>query len=114
MSISRKSGQAATVLLAVVAVPALALAAPHAKKDTMPAPKEEPAPASAPTSEATPPPSESIPPATIDTNSDGKADAWDRNGDGKADAWDTNGDGKPDAADNNGDGLPDPAEAKSY
>ncbi|MEM1132981.1 MAG: hypothetical protein AAGH53_08595 [Pseudomonadota bacterium] len=40
-----------------------------------------------------------IPPATIDTNGDGVADAWDRNGDGKPDAWDTDGDGKPDLFD---------------
>lgn len=39
------------------------------------------------------------PPATIDTNGDGVADAWDRNGDGEPDAWDTDGDGKPDLFD---------------
>ena len=44
---------------------------------------------------------------TIDTNGDGKPDAWDRNGDGKPDAWDTNGDGKPDVFDNDQDGKPD-------
>lgn len=43
----------------------------------------------------------------LDTDGDGKADAWDTNGDGKADAWDTNSDGKPDAWDTNGDGAPD-------
>ena len=43
----------------------------------------------------------------IDTNGDGKPDAWDTNGDGKADAWDTNGDGNPDAVDADGDGKPD-------
>jgi len=48
-----------------------------------------------------------LPAPTIDTNGDGKADAWDRNGDGKADAWDRNGDGKPDAHDDDGDGKPD-------
>ena len=47
------------------------------------------------------------PAATIDTNADGKADAWDRDGNGSADAWDTNGDGKPDRYDTNGDGKPD-------
>lgn len=46
-------------------------------------------------------------PATIDSNSDGKADAWDRDGNGTADAWDTNGDGKPDKFDDDGDGKPD-------
>jgi hypothetical protein len=50
-----------------------------------------------------------VPAPTIDTNSDGKPDAWDRNGDGKADVWDTDGDGKPDAADDDGDGKPDQA-----
>ena len=48
-----------------------------------------------------------IPAPTIDTNGDGKADAWDRSGDGKPDAWDTNGDGRPDLLDDNGDGQPD-------
>lgn len=48
-----------------------------------------------------------IPPATIDSDGDGIADAWDRDGDGRADAWDTNGDGMPDAMDNDGDGQPD-------
>lgn len=41
------------------------------------------------------------PPATIDTNDDGVADAWDRNGDGAPDAWDTDGDGRPDLFDEN-------------
>ena len=40
-----------------------------------------------------------VPRATMDSNGDGIADAWDRNGDGTADAWDTDGDGKPDKAD---------------
>ena len=48
-------------------------------------------------------------PATIDSNSDGKADAWDRDGNGAADAWDTNADGKPDQYDTDGDGKPDSA-----
>lgn len=47
------------------------------------------------------------PPPTIDTDGDGKADAWDRDGNGIADAWDTDGDGKPDLFDDNGDGKPD-------
>lgn len=47
------------------------------------------------------------PPATIDSNNDGKPDAWDTNGDTRADAWDTDGDGKPDAVDTDGDGKPD-------
>ena len=46
-------------------------------------------------------------PATIDTNNDGKADAWDRDSNGTADAWDKNGDGKPDKFDDDGDGKPD-------
>ena len=48
-------------------------------------------------------------PPTIDSNGDGKADAWDRNADGKADAWDANGDGKPDSWDDDFDGVADPA-----
>lgn len=51
------------------------------------------------------------PAPTIDTNGDGKPDAWDRDGNGTADAWDTNADGKPDVYDNDGDGKPDPAGA---
>lgn len=47
------------------------------------------------------------PPPTIDTDKDGKADAWDRDANGIPDAWDVNGDGKPDLLDNNGDGKPD-------
>ena len=60
-------------------------------------------PAATPTQTALPAP-------TIDTNGDGKPDAWDRNGDGKADVWDLDGDGKPDAIDEDGDGKPDPAQ----
>lgn len=48
-----------------------------------------------------------IPAATIDTNDDGVADAWDRNGDEKPDSWDTDSDGKPDLLDDDGDGEPD-------
>jgi hypothetical protein len=48
-----------------------------------------------------------VPPPTIDSNQDGKPDAWDRDANGLADAWDTNGDNKPDLFDDNGDGKPD-------
>ena len=48
-----------------------------------------------------------VPPATIDTNNDGKMDAWDRDANGVPDAWDLNGDGQPDQVDDNGDGKPD-------
>jgi hypothetical protein len=41
-------------------------------------------------------PEGSVPPPTIDSNEDGKADAWDVNGDGKPDKFDDDGDGKPD------------------
>lgn len=51
------------------------------------------------------------PPPTIDTNKDGKADAWDRDANGIPDAWDVNDDGKPDLLDNNGDGKPDEEKA---
>jgi hypothetical protein len=60
-----------------------------------------------------PAPDGQVPPPTIDSNEDGKADAWDRDGNGKPDAWDTNGDGKPDAMDDDGDGKPDAKKAKS-
>ncbi|MCW1428405.1 hypothetical protein [Novosphingobium sp. JCM 18896] len=49
----------------------------------------------------------SQPAATLDTNADGKPDAWDRDSNGTPDAWDTNADGKPDRYDTNGDGKPD-------
>jgi hypothetical protein len=48
-----------------------------------------------------------IPAPTIDTNADGKMDAWDRDANGTPDAWDVNGDGQPDQVDDNGDGKPD-------
>lgn len=48
-----------------------------------------------------------IPAPTIDTDGDGKMDAWDRSGDGQPDAWDSDGDGQPDLLDGNGDGKPD-------
>lgn len=53
------------------------------------------------------PVSQPILPPTIDTDKDGKADAWDRDANGLVDAWDTNGDNKPDLFDDNGDGKPD-------
>lgn len=53
----------------------------------------------------------SPPPPTIDTDKDGKADAWDRDTNGIPDAWDVNGDAKPDLFDNNGDGKPDEQKA---
>ena len=52
-------------------------------------------------------PEAAVPPPTIDSNEDGKADAWDRDGNGAPDAWDVNGDGKPDKFDDDGDGRPD-------
>jgi hypothetical protein len=48
-----------------------------------------------------------IPAPTIDTDGDGKMDAWDRDGDGQPDAWDSDADGKPDLLDDNADGKPD-------
>jgi hypothetical protein len=57
-------------------------------------------------------PEGSVPPPTIDSNEDGKADAWDRDGNGTPDAWDVNGDGKPDKFDDDGDGKPDDKAAK--
>lgn len=59
-----------------------------------------------------PPPEGSVPPPTIDSNEDGRPDAWDRDGNGVPDAWDVNGDGKPDRFDNDGDGKPDDKSAK--
>ncbi len=52
-------------------------------------------------------PADAPPPPTMDTNNDGKADAWDRDANGMPDAWDINNDGKPDLLDNDGDGKPD-------
>jgi hypothetical protein len=60
---------------------------------------------------AAPAPAKSPPPPTIDTNKDGKADAWDRDTNGIPDAWDVNGDAKPDLFDDNGDGKPDDGKA---
>jgi hypothetical protein len=71
----------------------------------------EPAPtATAPTNAQAP--EGSVPPPTIDSNEDGKADAWDRDGNGTPDAWDVTGDGKPDKFDDDGDGEPDDKAAK--
>ncbi|WP_228243917.1 VCBS repeat-containing protein [Porphyrobacter sp. GA68] len=47
------------------------------------------------------------PSPTLDTDGDGKPDAWDTTGDGRANLWDLDGDGEPDAADTDGDGRPD-------
>jgi hypothetical protein len=69
--------------------------------------------APAPTEKMTAPaPEGTVPPPTMDTNEDGKPDAWDRDANGIPDAWDTNGDGKPDLMDNDGDGKPDDKAAK--
>jgi hypothetical protein len=61
------------------------------------------------TAAAPDPAQDSATPATLDTNNDGKADAWDRDSNGTADAWDSNDDGKPDQFDDDGDGKPDAA-----
>ena len=79
-------------IFAVAAISATALAYAQA----------EPAPTN-----TTPAPQGAVPPPTIDSNEDGKADAWDRDANGIPDAWDVNGDGKPDRFDDDGDGLPD-------
>ena len=60
---------------------------------------------------AAPAPAKPPPPPTIDTNCDGKADAWDRDANGIPDAWDVNGDAKPDVFDDDGDGKPDDKKA---
>jgi hypothetical protein len=52
-------------------------------------------------------PEKAVPPPSLDSNNDGKLDAWDRDANGVADAWDINGDGQPDQVDDNGDGKPD-------
>ena len=70
--------------------------------------QNEPQSAKEKMSQEAPPPIESqVPVPTIDTNGDGKPDAWDRDANGVADAWDIDGDGKPDLLDNDGDGRPD-------
>jgi hypothetical protein len=48
-----------------------------------------------------------VPAPSLDSDNDGKLDAWDRDANGVADAWDVNGDGQPDQVDDNGDGKPD-------
>ncbi len=60
---------------------------------------------------ATPADEKPVPAPTIDTNNDGKADAWDRDANGLPDAWDVNNDAKPDLFDDNGDGKPDDKKA---
>jgi hypothetical protein len=90
--------------MAIAAIPGTAIAAGKQAKadDKMSADKASPEkPAS---DKPTPTP-------TMDTNKDGKPDAWDRDGNGVADAWDVNGDGQPDQVDNNGDGQPDDGKA---
>jgi hypothetical protein len=67
----------------------------------------DPAKTAKPAAEKMAAPADKIPPPTIDSDKDGKADAWDRDANGMPDAWDVNGDGKPDLLDNNGDGKPD-------
>ncbi|MDM7957168.1 hypothetical protein [Blastomonas sp.] len=87
----------------LIAAGALA-ATPALAQDMVPGTPEAPttetpaAPMNDPAMDA-PATAEQAPPATLDTNGDGVADAWDRNGDGQPDAWDTNGDGQPDKAD---------------
>jgi hypothetical protein len=60
-----------------------------------------------PTTPSTPAPEGEVPAPTIDTDNDGKMDAWDRDSNGVPDAWDKDGDNKPDAMDDDGDGRPD-------
>lgn len=83
---------------ALAATPALAQEMTPAAPATTEAPGTEMPTTQDPTM-SPPTTTEQAPPATIDSNGDGKMDAWDRNGDGKADAWDTDGDGQPDKAD---------------
>lgn len=102
----------------LIASAGMAMAKPPKKtiSDTaIPVPKNEPVAniaQSAPTSAPEPAKEEQIPPPTMDTNADGKADAWDRDGNGVVDAWDTDGDSKPDALDNDNDGKPDAKKAE--
>jgi len=53
------------------------------------------------------PEASSVPPPTVDSDGDGRMDAWDRDRDGRVDAWDTDGDGLPNVLDDDGDGKPD-------
>lgn len=97
MSISRKWSQSVMAWAAALAlILPFALGTVHAAEPVKPA--RPPASAEVP-----------VPPPTLDSNGDGKPDAWDRDGNGTADAWDSNGDGKPDQFDNDGDGKPDAA-----
>jgi hypothetical protein len=91
-----------------------ALLIPFAASVAVAGPSKDPAPAGAasattPGTDSAAPPSSSSAAAGVDTNADGKPDAWDRDSNGTADAWDTNADGKPDAFDADGDGKPDGA-----
>jgi hypothetical protein len=102
---SKPKQRVATALALLFIVPfaaGMVRAAEPAKAVSKPAPTAEKM--AAPSSDKPPPP-------TIDSNNDGKADAWDRDANGIADAWDVNGDGKPDLMDDNGDGKPDEGKA---
>lgn len=80
---------------------ALAATTPQPSNEAPPAPD-----ASVPVTGDSQAAERAFPAATIDTNDDGAADAWDLDGDGKPDVFDTTGDGKPDQADRDGDGTP--------
>ncbi len=68
---------------------------------------EPPKPSTSADKSGAPAGEKAVPSPTIDSNQDGKPDAWDRDANGMADAWDINGDNKPDLFDDNGDGKPD-------
>ncbi len=96
----------------VEAMPSKVMALPE--NEPVASAQTDPAPAASPSDVAV---ETKIPPPTMDTNGDGRPDAWDRDSNGVADAWDTDNDDKPDALDNDGDGKPDmkkkePATAK--
>jgi hypothetical protein len=102
---SKPNNRVATALALIFVLP-FAAGLVHAAEPTKPAAK------TAPMAEKTAAPApDKPPPPTIDTNNDGKADAWDRDANGMPDAWDVNGDGKPDLLDQNGDGKPDDSKA---
>lgn len=88
--------KASGISLSILLTPAMVQSA-AAQDAAEPAPEAEAAPDSGEQTEA----------RTMDTNGDGKPDAWDTDGDGKPNAWDMNGNGVPDAFDTNGDGEPD-------
>ncbi len=90
--------------MAIAAIPGMAIAAGKQAKEAEKMSADKPA-MEKPASDKT------IPAPTMDTNKDGKSDAWDRDGNGVADTWDVNGDGQPDQVDNNGDGRPDDEKA---